>query len=355
MIKKTWLAPSFQAQAEALVALMPQKVLLSDGIKKLLALGLLALLLLAVGCTWNSLAVFQKAQKKTEAISKGKDSLTMAMAMTFREDGMTEEQKKVVNAMKDFRLEVNQIFDHRQQTRLAKFYAHVSGTGIDGKLYQRGKENFIVTPLLPKILVLQSEKLQRPAPGGTWNTNPQPGLSADTLRQIKDIWLGLLKKENVVHLGNIILATPEGDVKAKEFTIKLGEAEIKPALRESLEMLLNDDLLQQSMKEYFAGQQVELNLQEFLTQNRNMLDRSTIENFDYKAYIDRDGYLVEENINLTVKFKETLPGQPEKYTMRMKIQRWDIERDVQVDFPEVTPDNSMTLGDLRQDGLLKGF
>ena len=69
------------------------------------------------------------------------------------------------------------------------------------------------------------------------------------------------------------------------------------------------------------------------------MDNMTISQFEEVAYVDLDGYIVEETITLTIKYNESdFPFESQKITIR--TQNWDIEQAQKMAFPIIDETNS---------------
>lgn len=315
---------------------------------KVLVMILLVTVLITSGCLQNSLSVFQKAEERTQKIAKGKHSIDLSVRMELNE-GLTAEQQKTFDLFKDVQLKLNQVFDKDQQISLLKMYANVAGMGVDGKLYQRGKDYFVVSPIFPKILLIHAEELQDLVPPDSQVFSREPGLSRESRDKLQAACASLLKQDNVVKLGKIILPTPEGEVKAQKFTIMLSAAELMPVLKEMAQIVLNDESMLENIQKFRPEQASEINKEDLSAECRKLLEEATISHFNYEAFIDRDGYLVEENVKIELKLSKERQNLIKSCNVEMKVQRWDIEKTIKIDFPEINEYNTMFIKDLQQD------
>ncbi|MDI6707100.1 MAG: hypothetical protein QME73_12755 [Bacillota bacterium] len=303
----------------------------------------------AASCTRKSdYEVFMEANEKTGKVEMGKLSMEISMNMDFNKEGLPEEAKKFLGLFEKFNLELNDEFNRKKEEGLKKVFLQTGEMGIDGKLYTRGKVGYVITPLIPKIVVVQGEELIH-LNTGKFDKEDIPKLSDNSLEQLNRIWTALYSDENVSALEDIVMETPEGSVKAKKFVVKLTDEQLKPAIKKSMDVFMKDEQLINGMKNIMEGQSAEFHgftVEEMLRQNISILDQATVNNFTQVAYIDRDNYVIDETVSMDITFHFTEPGMPNHYSFSMRIKRWDLNKEPKIYFPEVNEENSITLKQL---------
>jgi len=145
-------------------------------------------------------------------------------------------------------------------------------------------------------------------------------------------------------MGNIILSTPEGYVKARRFNITLTEDQLKPALKESVNMIRQD--IQSKTNDSSKD------LEKIFDALEKMLDSAKMDSFLYRAHIDRDDYIVEDTVELKISFPEDKSGSNciKSFEMKTSSMMWDMEKPVDIQFPAINKENSMTLDELQKQG-----
>lgn len=317
-----------------------------------IALYILAAVLIltaAASCTRKSdYEVFMEANEKTEKVEMGKSSMEISINMDFNKEGLPEEAAKFLGLFEKLKLELTDEFNRKKEEGLKKVFLQAGNMGIDGKLYTRGKVGYVITPLIPKIVVVQGEELVH-LNSGKFDGDDMPKLSDHSLEQLDRIWTSLYSDESVSALEDIVMETPEGSVKAKKFAVNLTDEQLKPAIKKSIDIFMTDEQLMNGMKNIMEGQSGEYNgftVEEMLRQNIRMLDQATVNNFTQVAYIDRDNYVIDETVSMDITFHFTEPGTPNHYSFSMKIKRWNLNKEPQIYFPEVNEENSITLNQL---------
>ncbi|RKL63419.1 hypothetical protein DXT63_06525 [Thermoanaerobacteraceae bacterium SP2] len=305
------------------------------------------------GCG-NPVESFNKASEKTERVNSAKVKFSSNVNMEFYEDSFTAEEKKELGKYKKVTVQGEYYFDKSKKENLNKINFNLAGKGVDLKIYGRKGETYIVTPLLPKILVIKEDDLKSfKMPGNvkmpfgfldaSGTKNPDVFISKEAVGKLSKYWINLLKKGNIARLGNIILSTPDGDVKARKFNISLKEEHLKPALKESLD-ILREDMISKNPKNA-------KDLEKVFAQLEKMMDSAKIEKFLYEAYIDRDDYIVEDTVNLKISFPEDKSsGLVKSFELETTSTMWDMEKPVTIDFPAINKQNSMTLDELQKRG-----
>jgi len=74
----------------------------------------------------------------------------------------------------------------------------------------------------------------------------------------------------------------------------------------------------------------------------NMKDY-TIEGFSYTAYVDIDGYMVNEMIDFSLKVDSTKPATATRLSYKLDIKNWDINKEQKFEFPVLTEENTLDM------------
>jgi len=317
--------------------------------RRIIAVVFIILLAAAIitGCgSRNDYQVFTEAMERTEAVERGKMSMDMAIQVDFNEEGLSEEVKDFIDYFKEFKISLTDEFNNQDGEGLNKIFIQAGDMGIDAKLYTRNGIAYIITPLIPKILVIDGEELLGMY-SGKIDEKKFPKLSNESLEQLKKVWIDLYNQENVAAIEDIVLDTPEGKVKARKFKVMLTDEQIKPALKKSMEIFIQDEQLMEGLNDMMNSDNDECSIEDMFRVNMEMLDQSTINSFNQVAYIDRDNYVINERIGIDVIFHFAEPGTPRNYNFNMSIKRWDLNKEPDIYFPEVTFENSITVEQLK--------
>jgi hypothetical protein len=78
------------------------------------------------------------------------------------------------------------------------------------------------------------------------------------------------------------------------------------------------------------------------------LKEDTVEKFQYTAYVDIDGYIVNETVEVKIKRDTAEQGEPKSIRFKLEMKNWDINKDQKFEFPVLTDENTMKSNDLDQ-------
>lgn len=319
--------------------------------KKIVTVIIVFILIITVlaGCSAKSdYQIFMEAMERTEAVENGKMSMDMEIQVEFNKEGLSEEAKDIIEFFEDFNMNLADQFDKQKEQSLKKIFVQAGDMGIDIKLYTKEGIAYVITPLIPKILVVDGEELLGMY-SGKINEDNFPKLSQESLELLEKVWTDLYNKENVAAIEDIVLDTPEGRVKARKFEVKFTDEQMKPATKKSMEIFMQDKQLIEGLKKMINFDDEEFSIEDMFKINMEMLDQSTINSFEQVAYIDRDNYVIDERISIDNTFHFTKPGTTKHYTFNMNIKRWDLNKEPDIHFPEVNFENSITLDDLKEE------
>jgi hypothetical protein len=309
-------------------------------------------ILLAVsftGCSFDSLGDYKKAAEKTEQIKKGQMSGEFALVTDFNTDGMTEEQIKEMNYFKDMKGSFSATYDDDAERGIFRNYVNLGGLGFDFDLFMNGEELFIKLPVLGKYMRLDELK--------TSMTKEQQDafeldfISKEIQAELNAKWLGLLTKEEIFKGKDIVLTTPDGEVKTTEYTIKLNDEQIKSLAADSLDILSKDEKLKENYEEYIRKNLEPLkdtSFDKLVSDIRENMKDFTVESFNYTAYVDIDGYIVNEVVEFAVKMEGAEKASMKGFSYKLETKNWDINKEQKFEFPVLTKENTVDMDQMDQ-------
>ena len=301
------------------------------------------------GCNNDSLVDYKKAVEKTEQIKTGQTSGEFSLSMVFNTEGMTAEQIKELNYLKDLRGDFNAAYDYNSGKKVFRNYLNFGGLGFDFDLFMDGEEMFLKLPVIGKYMKLEDMKssinMDQKADGEC------EFISKGTLDEISGLWIGLLKKEDVFKGKDIILTTPDGEVKTTEYTIKLSDQQIKILASDVMKILSKDEKLRKNVDEYINNnlkQEKTTSFDELISNFREGIKNYNVENFSYTAYVDIDGYIVNEIIEVALSVDHPKQASPTYINYELDIKNWDINKEQKFDFPVLTKENTLKMDEMEE-------
>ena len=308
----------------------------------------LLLALSLASCSSDSLGDYKKSVENTEQIRKGQTAGEFSMEMEFNTEGMTEEQIKALNYFKDMKGSFNVAYDDEMEKGIFRNYLNFGGLGFDFDLFVDGKEVFMKLPVIGKYMRI--DELQAPM-------IKQPGeeemelISKETQDKIGEKWLGVLRAEDVFKGKDIVLTTPDGEVKTTEYTIKLSDEQVKSLAEYSIDILSKDEKLKENYEELIkknADTLKDTSFEKLFSDiKENMKDYSS-EGFSYTAYVDIDGYIVNEMMAFTLKVDNAKPSTAKSLSYKLDIKNWDINKEQKFDFPVLTEENTLDMDQMEE-------
>lgn len=310
--------------------------------KRMLALMMVVLLIVltAAGCGNNGLADYKKAVDKTDQITKGQKSGEFSMNMDFNTVGMTQEDINELNYYKNMSGSFLAAFDHSKNLKIYRNYLNLGGLGFDFDLYKNGAEMFVKLPIVGKYM--RMDDLMKEAAQSKEEQSKM--ISDDTFEAMSAEWVGMLKKEDVFKGKDIVLTTPDGEVKTTVYTITLNDSQVKALAENSINILSKDESFRNNFEEWMknrAEQTKAVDYDEFVAEMKEHILRDTIESFRYTAYVDIDGYIVNETIEVNIQREASEQGEPKTIVFNMEMKHWDINKDQKFEFPVLTNENTM--------------
>jgi len=317
-----------------------------------IAAFLLILMMFITACNTNNLVEYKKASEKTDQIVKGQTAGEFITTTEINQDGLTAEEIKELNYIKDMNGSFSVVFDDKEEKSIIRCYMNFGGLGYDFEVYINGEEVSVKLPVIGKYLRIDEEMVSE---GEEYYDSENQIISEETGKEFAKRWLSLMNDEDVFKGKNIVLTTPDGEVKTTEYTIKLSDDQIKTLLRDSAEILSNDESLKSFYEKNISSniKKIENDLEqktngseqktfkEFLNDIVNSAEKFKVENFSYTALVDIDGYIVNEIIDISIKAIDAEKEGIISANYRLDIKTWDINKDQKFEFPVLTDENTI--------------
>lgn len=322
--------------------------------RRIAAICLMLLLALTMnGCGSNGLADYKNAAEKTGEIKSGQRSGQWNLTMDFDTAGMTQEEIADLNYYQNISGKCQTAFDKDSKQSISREYLNLGGLGFDFDLYQYNGETVVKLPIIGKYMKLDEIMKQAEEKSGsdteTWKDKETKFLSGETVKALSEEWVGVLKKEDVFKGKDIVLTTPDGEVKTTVYTITLNDGEVKTLAHNSIDILSKD----QSLKKNFETMtkkhaMTEDDFNKFLLKGKEWIGKYKVERFQYTANVDIDGYIVKETMEFQLKNDSAAKGVPKNIAFKMNSKNWDINKSQKLEFPVLTEENTLKSGDMNQ-------
>ncbi len=305
--------------------------------KKIVCLALMPVLMLALtACNTNNLAEYKKALEKTEQITRGQTQVEFSSNVDINTEGMSAETIKELDYYKEMKGSFNVAFDEEAKKSIFRSYINFGGLGLDYDLYFNDGEIIMKLPIAGKYM--RMNEVNNPSAIEESKVNGEI-ISESTIKAISEKWVELVNEENVFRGKNIILTTPDGEVKTSEYSIALSSQQIKSLFSEVVDSISKDTNLKQLYEEYRAKENKK-SFEDVIKLLRDNAENYSVENFKYVALVDIDGYIVSEDIEFHIKAEDkSLIIREVDY--KLNVKNWDINKEQAFEFPVLNDKNSI--------------
>jgi len=318
-------------------------------VKKLLILLLvLSLSIGIVACSGSDLEKYQAAMEKTDNIIKASESFEMNIKTNYNSEGLDEETKRLVESFQDTKLALTGSFDKDLKRSLKMGYLNFGDLGYDFNVYEIEDKYFIE----PFFLNLKDHRFIELSMDD-FDTS-QAEVPEELFEKTGDKWNELLNEENVMKGEKVLITTDDGEVKSSEFTITLNDQQLKEFLVYVVELFEeNGEYLNIMEQTTYIKDEVKLTESEkqelyketFSTLKEFLKNTENLELF-YKAYIDIDNYVVQEDIKFSMDSDAVDSGDLLNLEFTMTNKYWNIEKNQVLDFELPTSENTIKIEDV---------
>lgn len=327
---------------------------------RILIVLFLGLTIILTGCGASSAEVFQDAWKQTYEVDHGRVKLDIQMVYQWTDEFQQQlNQKRMEQPLllqfESFNLQY--AYDWQVNRLAGKLQVNLGDLGLDASIYMNEQEYYLISPLFPKIITFSNDDLKnltsnQLSQGIERKITEGNGIFLpETPKALQQEWEKLWHREDVSRLGTEILPHPAGDLKVRKFEVKLDDSILQQYFRNTINILAADT-------EYNAVLNTAMNSEDWMIEGKpltaatiwekyeELLQMIHFDKVEYWAYINKDGYLMEEEFVVTI--KPTEAGEAElpftAVQMRGTIQRWDFHRPIIIELPPLTPENHIEWG-----------
>ncbi|MGB3367924.1 MAG: hypothetical protein WBA54_10565 [Acidaminobacteraceae bacterium] len=275
--------------------------------RKLVSIILTLMLVVTVvsGCSDNSYENYLRAVEKTDAQTKYSGDFTISMKADINIEGLTKEELKSVNLYNN--LEVSNSYKSDKELGLieSNLYINFGGLGFDIKYYDDSVKAFLKMPIVEKYVYMDDlsaldSGMDIETPNMDY-ANFSDLISEESKDEIAKLWKDAIDQDNIVKGKESLIETKEGEVKATQYTIKYEDKMFKELILKSMLILYKDEKFKDAglinLSNYESRTSGEFDA-ELLREE--FIDILVIENFEINAYIDIDGYIVKEDMDLVI-------------------------------------------------------
>ena len=287
---------------------------------------------LLTGCMGGEdYASYLDALNKTEDIQSGVDRVEVVIQSTFNEALLQKVDKEEANAFRQLGLVKVMLEDRYNKVENQSIYDvfYFSNTlGMDFKVFMKGpSEVYIKLPFMSDIYAV-GEAFK--------GFSEEPENLSSFFKGVGLSWSSMLKAENIFIGEKTIITNDDGDVKATKFSVKPTTAQLDSFLRQLREEILaNKESLLIYLKDmqYSEGENP-MTESDFETFVEAIFNSLTITRYEETAYVDLDGYIIDEMVTIELKYEtgETFSNLFDTQTISIHTTRWDIERKQELDF-----------------------
>lgn len=315
--------------------------------KTILGIFILLLGIFTVACGQSNLENYKDAVIKTDSITKGTETMEVNIFTNYKTEGLNEEDIRLIKSFEKVGFTLKSSFDNKADKYMASGYMNFANLGYDFKAYGINGKKYIE----PYFLNLKDKKYIEIKEG---EFSPQTDISVDLFEEIGAKWNELINEDNVIKGENVLVSTDDGEVKSKEFTIDLRDEQMREFLLYIVESFEKKDEYMQVFQqvtylsdgENMTEKEKEEVYEELFVELKEFIEETENLNLFYKAYIDIDGYIVQEDIRFSFENEAIESGELKNFEFSMTNKISNIEKDQDFNFIEPREEESISIDEI---------
>lgn len=298
---------------------------------KKLSLGLLlSLVLMLTACGKDPLARFETAVEKTSALEQYKMSVAGDIGMSLPEVEGEQPKAGTENITIDMKADVD-----KGKTKADISYS-VMGMTMNTVMYGDAEKSIMKMPLSDKYITMDID-----TEGSTDVQQSQESLKKLS-EEVYAEMIEKIKSDGEITLEKAELELPDGKVEVDKGIVKLKSEDVKELLLSVSEKVYADEEMAKLLEEQTGEVKTQEQRDAELAEMKAELEKVEIENFEFAVYIDSDDYIVGQDIKMDLISSE---NKAESLSLDLDIRTWDMNKAQNIEFPELTDENSMSFED----------
>lgn len=290
---------------------------------------IIGLTLLLGGCmAGEGYQDYMNAVDKTENMSKGISRTDVVIESTFNEAVVATIGSDVIRGLSNVRVTVESRFDRTKNQGIYDIFYIGDALGLDLKVYKSGADElYLKVPFANGIYEL-NEKMQNGLRGS---------MDLETfMKSVGAKWNAMLLSENIFVGEKTIIKNDDGEIKTTKFTVKPTSSQLE-AFTEALKevILSNKSILIESLSAFQMGSDDgEMPEEAFNTMVHAVFNSMKITRYEEVAYMDLDGYLIDERIEIGIEYTsgDGFENLFKTQTIRIHTIHAQMEREQELDF-----------------------
>ncbi|MBN2287228.1 MAG: hypothetical protein JXI43_12325 [Tissierellales bacterium] len=289
------------------------------------------LLMIMSGCSKNSLKTYQDAVAKTDTINRGQSRISIMIENQFNKEDLSEELKTTLEALESLEMSLLSSFDKSEDLSVHNAYLKAGSLGYDIKIFQKGEEAYLKMPMLNRYIRLDMSVLEANAPKDLQ-------IPENLIQRITQEWVNLLETDNVVKGQKSIMSTEDGEVKVTKFTVTPTEDQFRLFIKKMIGIVKSEKGGFETFIEA-VDMEEKIIIEELLLAIESEINEMETITFNSVAYIDIDGYIVKESIEIYFENYDPSVGQTYTRTVRIEEENWDNEMAQEIMIPEISDED----------------
>ena len=276
---------------------------------------------------------YMSAVEKTNTMTQGASKIEIELENTFNAsflESLSDEDRDEIDKMDHLQASVVSRFNNNQNQGIYEAYVFTGKLGMDFKVYRKSNEAiFLKMPFSASLYAVDTTK-------NSESDLENPVASQDYFKSIGRDWNLLLKEDNIFAGEKTVITNGDGEVKATKFSIKPTTEQLSLFLSDLRASLIeNKEMMTAYIKT--MNPNAEMSEADYEKMVNVILNAMKIEKYEEVAFVDLDGYIIEENVNIVISFNPTEEGEIalSKQKISYKKKYWDIEKEQQLSFKEL--------------------
>ena len=290
---------------------------------KQLILMLCVFILVLTGCMQGEdYEAYIAAVDKTEEVKSGRSRTEVLVESTFNQEVLRAYPPDEIKVFEKYLFTMEERFNRTADQSIIEIFYYNNTLGTDLYLYQVGKGKMYLK--LPFINALYDVNAQVDMPSGN---------IGGFTKVVGEEWQRMLKVENIFMGEKTLIKNKDGEIKATKFTVKPTALQLDLFMTQlRLALIGHKAELVTLYQEMELGEGMTEAL--FETVVNALIDSITITGYEETAYVDVDGYVVEEKVVIDLSYASNTEVENFFETQRITIVNtlWEIERKQQLDF-----------------------
>lgn len=308
------------------------------------------------GCSKDPVKLFTKAVDKTSKIEKLTQTVDFDMKLDLGETEKPQDefeaqmQAQLAALFSNIKGNMSIKYDMKAKSMYGDGSIGLGGVSLNTKMFMKDNKFAVQVPMFPKYVTMDMSDIEKDA-------DKESKANAEFIGKMYESFSKTVTKDKITLNENAKVNIGGSDIDTSEIVLKLSSEDVKKLITDFMDNLYTNPKTKAFIFENqkkspenqgLSDDEINKKIEAELNTAKENLKKTEIKDFLYKANIDKNSYIVQENISFMV--VDLSEGKGGSSSFNFTVKRTDIGKEVNFEMPKLDSSNSVDINDMKNQG-----